>query len=74
MDRISKGYKNQDSFIIDLMKMDVPNLLLIHSPDENDSGVEHLFISRLSAFIQRNTLNERILCQVENITVSYYVY
>ena len=68
------AYKKPFSFVMDLMKMDVPKLLLIHTPRENDPDVEQLFINMLCTFIQRKALNEIILCQVEDIMVINYMY
>lgn len=68
------AYKKPFSFVIDLMKMDVPELLLIDSPRKNDPDVQQLFINMLCVFMQRKALNEVILCQVEDIMVINYVY
>ena len=68
------AYKNPFSFIVDLMKMDIPELLLINTPRENDPDLQHLFSNMLCKFIQRNVLNEVILCQFEDIMVINYVY
>ena len=68
------AYKNPFSFIVDLMKMDIPELLLINTPRENDPDLQRLFSNILCKFIQRNTLNEVILCQFEDIVVISYVY
>ena len=68
------AYKKPFSFVMDLMKMDVPKLLLIHTPRENDPDVEQLFINMLCTFIQRKAVNEIILCQVDDIMVINYVH
>ena len=56
------------------MKMDIPELLLINTPRENDPDVQQLFIRMLCRFIQRNALNEVILSHVEDIMVINYVW
>jgi len=75
IERISKAYKSgrrQNNFILDLMKMDTPNLLLVQSPKEDDPNVEQLFIDMVRTFIQKNALREVILGQLQIIMVSNY--
>ena len=71
--RIGKAYKiagRQDVFVLDLVKMDIPNLLLVKSSDTN---VEKLFIDMVSSFILKNGLREVILGQIPEIMVHTYV-
>ena len=77
--RISKVYEiteRQDIFILDLMKMDIPNLLRVNvkSDTESDVNVEKLFIDMVSTFIQNNGLGEVILQQIPAIMVRMYAY
>ena len=68
MDRIGRAYKKPDSFIMDLVNMDIPELMKIYIT-EDDPDVEQLFINMLRSFIQRNALNKVILYQVQDILV-----
>ena len=76
IERISKGYestKRQSAFVLDLIKLDTPNLLLVQSPKEDDPRVDQMFIEMVRTFIHKNGLREVILNQVPTIMVSTYV-
>ena len=69
--RISESYmisKRQNTFVTDLMQLDVPNLF--QSFKEDDRSIEIVFIAMICEFIQKNTLKEVILSQVIAIMVS----
>ena len=68
MDRIGSTYKKPDSFVMDLMNMDIPDLMNVYST-EDDPNVEQLFINMLCSFIQKNALNKVILYQIQDILV-----
>ena len=68
MDRIGRAYKKPDSFIMDLMNIDIPGLMNIDIT-EDDPNVEQLFVNMLRLFMQRNALNKVILYQVQEILV-----
>lgn len=73
IDRISKAYKSgkrQSTFVLDLVKLDTPDLLLVQSPKEDDPRVDQMFIEVVRTFIQKNALREVILNQVPTIMVS----
>ena len=75
IERISKAYKSdkrQNTFVLDLVKLDTPNLLLVQSPKEDDSRADLLFIEVIHTFIHKNALREVILNQVPKIMVSDY--
>ena len=72
--RISKAYKSagkQGSFILDLMKIDIPNLLRVNG--KSDPSVDHSFIKTVCEFIQMYSLREDILGQIPKIMVSMYI-
>ena len=72
LERTGKVYKSdrrQSRFIMDLMKLDTPNLLLVHSGREDDPKVDQLFIEMVRTFIQKNGLREIISTQVPTIMV-----
>ena len=54
---------------MDLMKLNVPDLLQIHSTTVNDLDIEQSFIDMLCLFIQRNAFNKLILYQTEDLMV-----
>jgi len=71
--RAGDAYKNgrkQHSFVMDLMKLDIPELLLVNASKDHDPNVENLFIEMIRGFIQRNALRDTILSQVVPIMVS----
>ena len=73
LERISKAYKSDerhDMFVMDLMKLDVPNLFLVKSNKEDAVKVEQKFIGMVRSFIQKNTLRDVILSQIPSIMVS----
>ena len=76
IERISKGYKSakrQSTFVVDLIKLDAPNLLLVESPKEDDPRVDQMFIEMVRTFIHKNALREVILKQVPTIMVSIFL-
>ena len=73
LERINKAYKTskkQNTFVMDLMQLDSPDLFLVQSPKEDDPKVDKLFIGMVRTFIQKNTLREIILSQIPSIMVS----
>ena len=75
IERISEVYesgKRQSSFVLDLIKLDTPNLLLVQSPTKDYPRVDQMFIELVCTFIQKNALCEAILIQVPTIMVSGY--
>jgi len=71
--RVGDAYKSgrkQANFVLDLMKLDIPNLLVVESPKQDDPNVEHLFIEMIHAFVQRNALRGAIMGQIATIMVS----
>ena len=54
---------------MDLMKLNVPDLLQIHSTTVNDLDIEQSFIDVLRLFIKRNAFKELILYQTEDLLV-----
>ena len=66
---MGRAYKNKEYFLMDLMKLNIPDLLQVLSPTENDPNIEQCFINMLCLFIQRNDLNELILYQIEDTLV-----
>ena len=72
IERIGRAYKSgkkQHKFIEDLLKLDVPDLLVVQSSKEVDFDVNQLFIEVVRAFIQKNALREDTLNQVPVIMV-----
>ena len=72
LERIGKAYKSgnkHSTFIMDLMKLNTPDLLLVQSPKEDDPNVEQLFIEMIRTFIKNYALHETILYQVPTIMV-----
>ena len=72
LERIGKAYKSDrkhSTFIMDLMELDIPNLLLVQSPKEDDPNVEQLFIEMIRTFIKNYALRETISNQVPTIMV-----
>ena len=72
LNRVGKAYESNrrhSTFIMDLMKLDTPNLLLVRSTREDDSKVDQLFIEMVCTFIQKNGLHEIVLSQVPTIMV-----
>ena len=75
IERISKAYKSdkrQNTFVLDLVKLDTPNLLRVQSPKEDDPRVDLIFIEVVRTFIHKNALRKVILNQVPTIMVSDY--
>ena len=73
LERISQVYKSSkkhNMFVMDLMKLDVPNLFLVQSNKEDALKVEQRFIGMVRTFIQKNTLQDVILSQIPSIMVS----
>ena len=54
---------------MDLMRLDIPNLLLVQSPKEDDPNVDQLFIEMIHTFIKNYALRETISNQVPKIMV-----
>lgn len=76
LERISKAYKSDerhDMFVMDLMKLDVPDLFLVKSNKEDALKVEQRFIGMVRTFIQKNTLRDIILSQIPSIMVSNHM-
>ena len=70
--RVGDAYKDdkkQHIFVSDLMKLNVPNLLLV--PEDDDRDVEMAFIKIIQTFIQENGLHEVIIDQLLSILVSF---
>ncbi|XP_065915635.1 uncharacterized protein [Dysidea avara] len=66
--RVGDAYKDdkkQHIFVSDLMKLNVPNLLLV--PEDDDRDVEMAFIKIIQTFIQENGLHEVIIDQLLSI-------
>ena len=51
------------------MRLDIPNLLLVQSPKEDDPKVDQLFIEMIRAFIKNYALREITSNQVPTIMV-----
>ena len=76
MGRISEAYiedSKQDSFIKDLMQLDVPNLFPVQSPEGDDLSIQKSFVDMISTFVRKNVLKETILKQVVEIMVCTYI-
>jgi len=76
MGRISEAYiedSKQDSFIKDLMQLDVPNLFPVQSPEGDDLSIQKSFVDMISTFVRKNALKETILKQVVEIMVCTYI-
>ena len=76
LERINKAYKSDkrhDMFVIDLVKLDVPNLFLVQSNKKDAVKVEQKFIGMVCSFIQKNTLRDVILSQIPSIMVSNHM-
>ena len=76
LERISKAYKSDkrhNIFVMDLMKLDVPDLFLLQSNKEDAVKVEQKFIEMVCSFIQKNTLRDVILRQIPSIMVSNHM-
>lgn len=71
--RIGTAYKNarnEETFILDLIEMDTPNLLYVQSCEkDNKIGADRLFIEMICTFIQKNALCEVIFRQIPKIMV-----
>lgn len=65
-----KSGKKQGNFVLDLMKLDIPNLLVVESFKQDDPDVEQLFIDMIHVFVQRNALRDAIMGQITSIMVS----
>ena len=65
-----KSGRKQNNFVMDLMKLDIPELLLVKSAKEHEPNVEYLFNEMIRGFIQRNALRDVIISQVVPIMVS----
>ena len=52
------------------MKLDIPNLLVVESPKQDDPNVEQLFIDMIHSFVQRNALRDSLMGQIATIMVS----
>jgi len=70
--RIGDAYqvdKRQKTFIFDLMKLDVPKLLLV--PEDDDRDVEMTFIKVIQTFVRQNELQNIIMNEILLIMVSF---
>ena len=75
MKRISEAYemsKRESKFINDLIYLDVSDLLLTQS-NEDDQSIQKSFVDMVCNFIQRNALKDIILGEVVSIMVCIYV-
>lgn len=69
--RISKAYetgKRENDFVNDLIHLDVPNLFLTQSK-EDDLLIQKSIVDVICSFIQRNALKDIIMNQVISIMV-----
>ena len=72
IERIGRAYKSgkkQNKFIVNLMKLDTPDLLVVQSPKDDDLDVDQMFIEVVRTFIHKNALRENTLDQVPTIMV-----
>jgi len=73
MKRVGDAYKSarkQRNFVIDLMKLDIPKLLLVESYKPDDPNVEQMFIDMIRTFVQRNALRDILMGQITTIMVN----
>lgn len=59
--------------VMDLMKLDVPDLFLMQSNEDDALKVEQRFIGMVRSFIQKNTLRDDILSEIPSIMVSNHM-